>query len=208
MSLSFRNIAVLAEIAQTSFKTDARQELSTQRNGVARGKNFSTALWIASYASAEIINPIALGLEAEIDQLQGPIVPFEAWDIRRPTPLLYRDGSANDGTLMAVNDDSRHIALEGLLPGQIISKGDYLSFDYGECRALHRVSQLAAANGDGETAQFEVWPHLRPGWELGCDVNLKTPRGLFRLMPGTFDPRSSRPFFSTMSLQAIQYFPP
>lgn len=166
MSLTFRSIGLLAEIRQTAFRTNARQELSTQRNGVARAKNFSTALWMASYASAEIKNSIALGLEAEIDQLQGPIVPFEAWDIRRPTPLLYRDGSANDGTLMSVNDDNRRIALGGLLPGQIISKGDYLSFDYGDCRALHRASEAVTANEGGETAQFEVWPHLRPGWEL------------------------------------------
>lgn len=208
MSLTYRNIGLLAEVSQTAFKTNARQELSTQTNGVVRAKNFSTALWMASYSTAEIRNSIALGLEAEVDQLQGPIVPFEAWDVRRPTPLLYRDGSANDGFLLSVNDDNRRIALSDLLPGQIISKGDYLSFDYGQCRALHRVSQTVTANEEGDTAEFEVWPHLRSGWELEADVNLKAPRGLFRMMPGTFDPKSSRSFFSTMSLSAIQYFPP
>jgi hypothetical protein len=205
MTLSFVTLSALSQVSTISFKPMSRQELSRQRNARSIGKDFGSAVWMAIYGTDEIPNYDAVGIEAEFDTLDGVIFPFEAWDVRRPWPLRYRDGSANDGVLHSVNANNKALALSGLLAGQVISIGDYLSFDYGDNRALHRVSQTVTADGDGLTAQFEVRPHLRPGWELETAVNLKAPRGLFNLVPGSFDPKSAGSFHSIISFQAAQY---
>ncbi len=208
MSVSFRTINILQEVSTISFKPVSRQQISRLASGAVRAKDFGSALWTASYATAAILHSQALGLEAELDTLDGSIFPFEAWDLRRPWPLMYRDGSANDGELLSVNANRKMLALSGLLPGQIVSIGDYLSFDYGDDRALHRISETVVADEDGSTEEFEVRPHLRPGWSLSAAVNLKAPRGIFNLVPGSLETNNVNATHSAASFQAMQYFTP
>jgi predicted deacylase len=188
-----------------SFEPVSRQEISRLARGTTIGKDFGPALWHASFTTEELRNDDAVEYQAVLASLDGVINIFEAWDLRRPNPRRYTDGSAADGVLNTVNANNKALSLSGLNAGQIVSRGDYLSFTYGSNRALHQAMETVAANGSGLTAEFEVRPHLRPGWTLASVVNLKAPRGLFTLMPGTVAPKQTRYSHATVSFQAGQY---
>lgn len=188
-----------------AFEAPPRQELSRLADGRTFGKDFGPALWFATYTTEELLNADALDFAAMLNSLDGVINTFEAWDLRRPTPRLYPDGSAHDGVLNSVNANNKAVSLSGLNAGQVVSRGDYLSFNYGANRALHRAAETVAANGSGQTPQFELWPHLRPGWTLSQAINLKAPRGIFTLIPGSVVPTQTRGTFGVISFQAGQY---
>jgi hypothetical protein len=216
MAISFPRSDVLTAVGFSppfSFEPVARQELgSRQANGVSIGKSFGSALWMASYTTEELQNDYAVDYRALLDSLDGVMQPFEAWDLRRPAPRLYTGGSASDGVLHSVNANNKAISLSGLNADQVISRGDYLSFDYtgavgGDSRALHQASETIAANGSGLTGEFEVRPHLREGWALSAAVNLKAPRGIFTLLPGSLVPKQTRGTHGVLSFSAVQFLP-
>ncbi len=183
-----------------------RQEFSSRTaGGVTIAKDFGPALWFGTYTTEELPNDDALDYKAVLDSLDGAIGTFEAWDLRRPAPRLYGDGSAANGVLHSVNANNKALSLSGLNAGQVVSRGDYLSFDYGGNRALHRVAEAVTANGSGLTAEFEVRPHLRPGWSLSQSVYVKSPRGIFVMVPGSVVPTQTRGKFGTLTFQIGQY---
>lgn len=186
----------------------SRQEMSRQGSGRTIGKDFGSALWLVNYTTKPLPNDDASDFEAVLDSLDGVIQTFEAIDLRRTMPRQYPDGTgANNGVLASVNANNKALALSGLVAGQIVSRGDYLSFTYGTARALHRAVETVTANGAGVTAQFEVRPHIRPGWTLSpvTAVTLKNPRGIFALVPGSVSARPNGALHTVISFQAIQY---
>jgi hypothetical protein len=211
MAITFPRSDILTLVGFTApltFEPVWRQELSRLAGGTVPGKDFGPALWFGTYTTEELANHDMVDYQAVLASLDGVINTFEAWDLRRPAPRQYPGGTAAaNGVLASVNANNKALALSGLNAGQIISRGDYLSFTYGTNRALHQVMETVAANGSGTTAQFEVRPHLRPGWTLSpaITVNLKAPRGIFTLMPGTVVPRQVRGTFGTLTFQVGQY---
>jgi hypothetical protein len=184
----------------------SRQETSRQGSGRTIGKDFGSALWLAGYVTKPLPNDDASAFEAVLDSLDGVIQTFEAADLRRVMPRLYPTGTgANNGTLLSVNANNKSLALAGLAAGQVVSVGDYLSFTYGSARALHRAVEGVTANGSGTTAQFEVRPYIRPGFTLTNAVTLKTPSGIFCLVPGSVSSKPSGALHSIVSFQAMQY---
>lgn len=181
-----------------------RQEFSRQANGRTIGKNFGSGLWMGTFVTIPVDNDDALAYEAMLDSLDGVMMPFEAFDVRRKMPRLYPSGACNDGAIASVNVNTKAIGLSGLAAGQVVSVGDYLSFDYGDNRAYHRVVEAATANGAGNTPQFEVRPYIRPGWTVSTPVKLKNPRGLFVMMPGSISPKAYGSLHTVISFQAIQ----
>jgi hypothetical protein len=185
-----------------------RDEMSRQGSGRTIAKSFGSALWLMSYVTKPLPNDDAAAFEAALDSLDGVIQTFEAIDLRRTWPRQYPDGTgANDGVLLSVNANNKALALSGLAAGQIVSSGDFLSFTYGTARALHRAVETVTANGSGVTAQFEVRPHIRPGWTLSPStaVKLKNPRGIFALVPDSVSSRPNGALHTVVSFQAIQY---
>jgi hypothetical protein len=183
-----------------------RQEFSRQGSGRTIGKDFGSALWLVNYATKPLLNDDASAFEAVLDTLDGVVNTFEACDLRKIMPRFYPTGAgANDGTLLSVNANNKALALSGLAAGQVVSVGDYLSFTYGTNRALHRVAEAVTANGSGTTAQFEVRPHIRPGFTLTNAVTLKNPRGIFTLVPGSVSSKPNGALHSVVSFQASQY---
>jgi hypothetical protein len=208
MAITFPLTDILTAVgfADQVFQPVPRQEYSRLASGVTIGKDFGSALWFATYVTDVMRNDDAVAYEALLDALDGVIQPFEAFDLRRPNPRLYTDGSASNGVLNTVNANNKALSLSGLHAGQVVSTGDYLSFDYAGNRALHRVQETVTANGSGLTVEFEVRPHLRAGWALSSAVNLKAPRGIFTLVPQSVTPKqASPPTFATLSFQAVQY---
>lgn len=183
-----------------------RQEFSRQGSGRTIGKDFGSALWLVNYVTAPLLNDDASAFEAVLDTLDGVVNTFEACDLRKTMPRLYPTGAgANNGVLLSVNANNKALALSGLAAGQVVSVGDYLSFTYGSARALHRVAEAVTANGSGVTVQFEVRPHIRPGFTLTNAVTLKNPRGIFTLVPGSVSSKPSNDVCSIISFQAMQY---
>lgn len=172
--------------ADQAFDLVDRQEFGSRTQvGATLAKEFGSGLWLASYTTEALLNSDAVTYDALLCALNGAIGKFEAFDVRRPGPLINAGGTASNGQLAAVNANTKAVALSGLTPGQVVSVGDYLSWTYGTNRALHRAQEPAVANEDGLTPQFEVHPHIRQGFELGSAVNLLAPRGIFKLVPGS-----------------------
>lgn len=210
MSISFplTTLFDVAQIADQSFQLQSRQELSRMASGITIAKDFGSALWSATFTTGQMANDDALTLEAKLNALDGSIQLFEAYDLRRPNPKAYPDGTgANNGVLASVNANNKALALSGLAAGQVVSVGDYLSFDYGASRALHQAVESVTANGSGMTSQFEVRPHIRSGWTLSPStaVKLKSPRGQFVMLPNSVSSKSSGALHTIVSFQAIQF---
>jgi len=186
-----------------------RQELGgREANGAQPAVSYGSGLWRGTYATDILRNDDAIDFQAVLNSLDGLIGAFEAWDMRRPAPRAHRDGSANNGVLATVNANNKAIALTGLKAAQIVSRGDYLSFDYAGNRALHQAMETIVADGVGATAEFEVRPHLREGWGAGAVVNLKAPRGIFLLVKDSVQPRRVNGRIQSFSFQAAQYIKP
>jgi hypothetical protein len=210
MALTFPRTDVLsvARYSDQKFKLVSRQELSSQGNGVVRGKDFGSAIWTAEYSTTAMRSDDGVAFEALLNSLDGVIQPFEAYDLRRKNPRMYPDGAfADSGYISFINTNNKAIALSGLPANFVLSPGDYLSFDYGDndTRALHQVVEGITANASGQTNQFEIRPFLRPGVEVDTDVTLKNPRGLFTLLPDSVVSSVSSGLITQISFKAIQY---
>jgi hypothetical protein len=211
MTITYPRTDILdIDIADQTFLLVSRQELgSRSANGTTYGKDFGSALWQVSFTTGPIPNDDALAYEALLNSLDGVIGSFEAYDLRRPYPRATPDGSgASDGVLASVNTNNKAITLSGLAASQVVSRGDYLSFTYGTSRALHQVMETVTANGSGVTPEFEVRPHLRPGWTLSpaITVKLKNPAGLFSLTSGSVQPKPSGALHTVISWSGTQTF--
>ena len=210
MSISFPRTDIMTMVEYSADTSPpqlvTRQEMSRQASGRTIAKSFGSGLWLANYVTGPLLNDAAGAFEAALDSLDGAVQTFEACDLRRLFPRVYPDGTgANDGVLASVNANNKALALSGLVAGQIVSAGDYLSFTYGTARALHRVVETVTANGSGVTAQFEVRPHIRPGFTISAAVKLKNPRGIFTLVPGSVSTRPAGAQHTVISFQATQY---
>lgn len=209
MSISFPLTTLLSSTSfeDQKFLLPSRQELSRLAIGKTIGKDIGPALWTADYTTIPMLNDDSLAFEASLDSLDGVANTFEAYDLRKIYPRSYPTGSGcNDGVLVSVNADNKRLALSGLVAGQVISVGDYLSFNYGTSRALHRIVEGVTANGSGLTSQFEVRPHIRSGWVLSpsTTVKLKQPRGIFMLIPNSVAVVPVGGAYSKVSFKAVQ----
>lgn len=205
-----RTDIISVDFADQSFELMVRQELgSRQAAGPTYGKSFGSGIWQAAYVTGPMPNDDAVAYAALLNSLDGVIGTFEACDLRRQYPRKYPDGTgASDGVLASVNASTKALSLSGLAASQVISVGDYLSFDYGTSRALHQAVETVMANSSGVTAQFEVKPAIRPGWTASpaTTVKLKLPRGVFSLVPGSVASKQQGALHSVVSFQAIQTF--
>lgn len=208
MSLSFplTTLFDVAKIADQAFQLQSRQEMSRLASGITIAKDLGSALWSATYTTAQMANDDALTLEAKLNALDGSIQLFEAYDLRRPNPKAYTDGVFTDsGLLNSVNANNKALSLKSLPAGFVLNPGDYLAFDYGSSRALHQIVEGVTASGAGLTAEFEVRPHIRSGYALNSAVTLKNPRGQFVMLPNSVSSKSSGALHTIVSFQAIQF---
>lgn len=207
MTISFPRTDILDTffLADQMFKLQSRQELNTQANGIVRGKDMGSALWMAEYTTAPIHRDDAPAAEAKLWSLDGVINPFTACDLRRPYPALYPTGVFNDtGTLHTVDSNRKSIRIQALDAAFQLSIGDYLAFDYGGSRALHQVVEAATANGSGLTPLFEVRPHVREGYSIAGAVVLKNPKGFFTLLPNSIE-QQLQGIHTVLRFKAVQY---
>jgi hypothetical protein len=209
MAITFPRADVFTsiEFAEQKWRLVSRQELSRQANGVTRGKDFGSALWFAEWRTVNLKNMDSVEAEAILNSLDGTVNGFYAHDLRRPYPASDPDGSFTDsGEIHSVGLDLKSLKLKSLPNGFVLTRGDYLAFDYGAgpSRALHQVMEATTADGGGTTAFFEVRPHIRPGAEADIAVTLKKPSALMRLDPGSLDQVAGGTWFGNVTFRAFQ----
>lgn len=214
MTISFPRTDILTGVDYSAdtkpLKLISRQELSRTAGGQTLGKDLGPAMWFADFVTKPLPNDDAVTFEAKLNSLDGVVQTFELADLRRLYPKGYPTGSgANDGALLSVNANNKALALSGLIAGQVINIGDFLSFTYGSSRALHQAVESVTANGSGVTAQFEVRPHIRTGWTLSpsTTVKLKNPRGIFTLVSGSVFAEPHGALHTVVGFQAGQHLP-
>lgn len=207
MAITYPRTDILSSVgfSDQTFQLTSRQEQARLASGITRGKDFGPALWVATYTTGSLANDDAIAYEAALNSLDGVIQTFEASDLRRQYPRSDPTGATyNNGTLVSVNANNKALALSGLVANQVVSAGDYLSFDYATGRALHQVMETVTADDTGLTSQFEVRPYIRSGFTTGAAVTLKVPRGIFVLLPGSVSSKISNNLFSIVTFQAVQ----
>lgn len=187
----------------------SRQEQSRLASGKTIGKDLGPALWMVNLTTDTLSQAQSLAFEAMLNSLDGVIQTFEAGDMRQAAQLpLGSDGSFADiATLNSVNPNNKAMALGNLPPGFVLQVGSYLSFDYAGSRALHQVMETVTTAGTGITPQFEVRPFIRPGFTIASPVTpvkLKSPRGVFVMLPGTVQSKMSGGANCVVTFQAIQ----
>lgn len=89
--------------------------------------------------------------------------------------------------------NNRSISLEGLPAAFEITQGDKLSIAYGSGKVfLAEAMEDAAADGLGDTSEFEVQPFLPAGIAVGNIVSLVKPPAKFQIVAGSYRPASGR----------------
>lgn len=183
-----------------SISFDAPEQLAQSRTsgGEQLTAEYAERLWtgrveLGAMQPHELGNP-----EALLSVLRHAGRTFDAYDWRRPYPLLDPTGSilgAAAPKIKALGGDPRELSLKDLPVGYTLSAGDYLSFPYSYLsvtrQALHRVVNVqVVADGAGETALFEVTPPLRPTPAVGQGVDLKKPYCRAVLVANSFTPNT------------------
>jgi hypothetical protein len=191
------------------FKIDNNQEFTGLGSGEILTAQKAPPAWVAE-VSMRALHRDALAVQAIIEALDGSINSFYMYDTRRKFPSAYPNGltlPAGGAKIASIGANNKSISLKNLNPGQIISTGDLLSFDYGANpvrRALHSVLETVTANGSGVTPVFEIRPHLRVGVAVDLVVTLIKPAAKMRIVPGTFSEGTDSNDTTTFSFTARQ----
>ncbi|MDQ2083084.1 hypothetical protein RA307_23100 [Xanthobacteraceae bacterium Astr-EGSB] len=200
-------------IVGLSFTPSPMIELSALRSGRQIAKELGPTLWRATWRTAKMTDTEAGIVRSWYDTLLS-LEAFLGYDKLREYPLAYKRGFAGltvgsnpfagTCTLAGVASDNLQVSLSALPIGLVLSRGDYLAFDYGtDSRALHRCSAAATANGSG-TLTIEVRPHVRTGWTAGATVALRRAAAHMKVVPDTWSEQTDAPFGTTVSFEAIQ----
>lgn len=175
--------------------------LQSKKQSQDAGGNTLTAFFGAPKWSVAVVTEGGhhnrnLATEADIKHLDGRDGTFLAYDIRRPFPASDPDGSIVAGSTVQVRTkgtNNRSISLKGLPAGYQITKGDKLSIVYASTRYfLVEVMESAAANGSGNTDEFEIQPTMPIGIAINDSVVLNRPPGKFKIVAGSYRPASGR----------------
>jgi len=174
------------------------QERSTT---LARGPqvvDMGPFLWAASFTTKRHLDSDIVDIETDITAMDGSIGAFYAYDVRRKYPKADPTGSTVGSAPVKIKDlspstDKGRIKIKGLPSHYVLSKGDYLAFDYNDangttCRALHRFLEGADADGEGDTDWIAVRPHIRDGAAVDANVDLKKPSCLMRIVAESLKP--------------------
>lgn len=209
--LSVAEFMAVLPVSEVSFDTPEQVEVNQTGGGEILSADLGPMLWQGEVRLGTALRVEAAEADALIDILRPPGRTFYAYDTRRPAPLADPSGAilgASTPTIASLITGNRELTLAGLPAWYVLSRGDYLAFDYGSPsrRALHKVvSVQAQANGAGTTPAFEVTPMLRPGASVGAAVTLIRAACKARLVPGSVSKGTS---FSTvtrdMSFRFIQ----
>lgn len=182
-----------ATLPVKSIRFDAPVQVEASQTG--RGEFYTAEigqqLWVGRVSLGQMTTLETSNIQTLLNLLEPPGRSFYAYDTRRPAPLSDPLGTilgASVPTIQSLPSGNREMALQALPAGYVLTRGDYIAFDYGGVRALHRVvAATAVASGVGVTPVFEVLPFLQPGVTVGTAVTLIKAACKAVMIPGSVD---------------------
>lgn len=213
MAISFpRAIPDALLVTGLTFLPDPVIEITPTKGGGAVSVDLGPTLWRGKWDSDTLDEARFGEVRAWYDTLLNER-EFYGYDKLREYPLNYTGGFTGllvgtvpfDGTctLAGVPTGSVSVELEDLPAGFILAPGDYLHFDYGTSRALHRVSAQEVADTNGQM-EVEVRPYVRLGWEADTVVTLYRAAARMVILPGSYSERIVPGTFGQASFEARQ----
>jgi hypothetical protein len=182
-------------VQQITFDTPEQMEASQTGQGQQLRADLAPMLWSGEVRLGAMTRFEASHPETMLDILRPAGRSFYAYDFRRPFPLLDPTGTVLGAATPTIASlpNTRELTIAGLPAGYMLSRGDYLAFDYGAParRALHRIVTGAVASGGGVTPALEVTPMIRTGALVGAAITLVRPACKAVLVAGSVSKGSS-----------------
>ena len=199
-------------ISEIMFDTPERVEINQTEGGEILSADLGPMLWTGEVTLGRLSRAEAAAPDVLLDILRPSGRTFYAYDTRRGAPLADPLGTilgAATPTIASLNANNREITLQALPANYVLTRGDYVAFDYGSApvrRALHKVVNAAVqANGLGVTPLVELTPALRPGATIGTAITLIKAACKCRLVPGSIQKGKTRNTITDgMSFKFIQ----
>ncbi len=198
MALIFpRPVAEFADklrLSSVKFWLDGQEEYSGLGSGEFLAADLGPKTWKAEVSIMDLRHADAAEVQALIESMDGSIGTFYLYDPRKQYPRLDPGGAilgAANPVIASIGANRKSLAVSGLPAGYVLSVGDFLHYDYGSNpvrRALHRVAEVATANGIGTTNTFEVRPHLKVGATVGLTISPIKAAAKMKIIPSSFDP--------------------
>lgn len=181
----------LLPVQPVRFACPVQNQITGLGGGEILTAEVAPALWAGSFNLPPMRARDAAEVEVLLDALSMPGASFLAYKKNQIGPAADRLGAALSGfapTIKAVDFLASTLQLQGLPVGYQLTRGDFLSFAYGSNpvrRALHRVQEVATADGLGDTGVFQIYPHLRPDALVGAAITLVKPYCKAVIVPGS-----------------------
>lgn len=190
MSLSFPRTDIFPDrfVITSKFDLMPRSQISRSAGGSVYSKDLGEPIWVGAFNIGQSTLDDCVTFEAMLQSLDGSIQRFEAFDTRRPYPLLHQNGSFSDvGQVKAVAASKRAMSLKNLAAGLTLSVGDRIAMQYGagSIWSLHVVLETVVVDVLGETAEFDVRPKIPSSVAADDAVRLKRPPAHFILDPSS-----------------------
>lgn len=156
-------------IEELTFDDPVNVEVNVTGGGEIMRSQLAPQLWVGEARMGIMTRREAASPDVLLSVLRREGATFFAYDTRRAFPQADPTGAILGASAVTVasNPNPREITLAGLPAGYVLTRGDYIAWDYGSPtvrRALHRVvDATVTANGTGTTPLFEVSPFVRPG---------------------------------------------
>lgn len=188
------------------------QQITPGGRGFLQTIERSRPWWVAEYETPPLSPDRYNEVTAFLDELQGSMETFLAYDPRRPMPYAYRNLSVSSDPWVqvgqvapratAANYAASTLTLDRMANGAVITKGDYISFLVGYVWYLFRATETVAAAAN--TATVKVKP--RPFGITGLPVNIRYRRACAQMkILGGYTEQDSVDSFPAVSFKAVQF---
>lgn len=182
--MALQNLITDDLIEQTTFRLQYRQEYSRQGDGRTIAKDIGPPIWVATFTTRPLPLNEVLALEARLNNLQGSMGEFEAYDVR----LLGQTGSRT-----ITDQTPTSFTLNSVFN---LNVGEYLSVPYAS--GFVGFHQITSVTGN----VVSVVPPVRPG--NGDTANTFKPKVIMTLEPDTIETTQTSPLFSRVSWEGRQ----
>lgn len=191
--LSIGALADRLPISGVTWDINRSDELSGTGDGRIWQAELADPLWMAdielSHGSFQSLKQLA----AIIRSLQGSQDSFWLYDPISAYPQADPKGAvigASVVQVMTVGAQRRTLRLKGLPPLYQLTVGDKLQIQYagGDLNFFGEFSESIAANGAGQTAEVQVFPHVPLGVAADLQVTLVKPACKMFVMPKGHNP--------------------
>lgn len=210
-------MTILSEIPSTvgfrsiSFDIGRKQQLTPSGGGAIQTIERALPMWAASYATPPLVGVKQQDMIAFLDEREGAINPFLAYDPRRIMPAAYASLSlaADPWTqtgqtaprITATNFTNSTVTLDRLQNGAILTKGDYISFNDGIAWWLYRLQENKVVSGN--TVTVKVGP--RPS-SIAASYNIRYRKACCAMkIIGGYDAPTDVNTPTVISFKAFQY---